>query len=201
MIFYLIGKSSTGKDSILAELMKDETLRLHPIVLYATRPIRDGEVDGREYHFITLSEAEALEKAGKVIEVRAYNTVYGIWKYLTADDGQIRPDRDYAAVGTIESYMKIRDRFGDANVFPIYIEVETGERLQRALDRERQHENPKYTEMCRRFIADEADFTDEKLAAAGLKDAQGVTKHLVRNEDFAHCVSEIKTMIRENKHA
>lgn len=51
-IFYVMGKSSSGKDTIFRELMKDETLGLQEIVLYTTRPIRAGEKDGVDYHFV-----------------------------------------------------------------------------------------------------------------------------------------------------
>ena len=47
-LFYLIGKSSVGKDSIAEHLLQDETLGLSCVVQYATRPIRDGEEVGRE---------------------------------------------------------------------------------------------------------------------------------------------------------
>ena len=52
---------------------------------------------------------------------------------------------------------------------PIYIEVDDGERLQRALDRERSQDTPQYAEMCRRFLADSADFSEENVARAGIR--------------------------------
>ena len=78
-IFYIIGKSSTGKDTILAELLKDEALGLLEATQYTTRPMRAGEVEGREYHFITDEQADRFKADGKIIEMRAYNTVYGVW--------------------------------------------------------------------------------------------------------------------------
>lgn len=45
----------------------------------------------------------------------------------------------------------------------IYIEVEDGERLARALHREGKQEEPRYEEMCRRFLADQVDFSEEKI--------------------------------------
>ena len=46
-IFYIMGKSSSGKDSIYRQLEKDQELGLKRLVIYTTRPIRDGEVNGR----------------------------------------------------------------------------------------------------------------------------------------------------------
>ena len=196
--FYLIGKSATGKDTIAERLLLDDTLQLKRVVQYATRPIRDGEKEGREYHFITLDDADALEKSGKVIESRAYDTVYGIWKYLLVDDGGIDLcAQDYIAVGTIASYKKVREYFGEDRVVPIYIWVETGERLERALRRERNHDNPKYTEMCRRFISDEQDFSDEHLFEAGLLNADGSVRNSFENMDLEECLGQIKAFIKE----
>ena len=49
-IFYLMGKSSTGKDSFYKELVNDHTLGLKNIVMYTTRPIRANERNGEEYY-------------------------------------------------------------------------------------------------------------------------------------------------------
>ena len=88
-IVYLMGKSSSGKDTIFKELMKEGTMDLRTIVPYTTRPIRDGEKNGVEYFFTDEAGFRALKDQGKIIEDRAYDTVYGIWRYFTADDGQI----------------------------------------------------------------------------------------------------------------
>ena len=71
---------------------------------------------------------------------------------------------------------------------PIYIEVEDGLRLSRALERERMHKEPKYKELCRRFLADADDFSDEKL-----KDA-GIDKRFV-NTDIDSVLKEITEWI------
>ena len=86
-IFYIMGKSSSGKDTIFKRLTQE--LNYKTIILYTTRPIRDGENNGTEYYFVDELALADLEKKGRVIEVRAYNTKCGIWKYFTADDGQI----------------------------------------------------------------------------------------------------------------
>ena len=88
-IFCVMGKSASGKDSIFKELMHDKSLKLKNIVPYTTRPIRDGEQDGKDYIFCTEADVQRLESENKIIELREYNTVYGIWKYFTVDDGQI----------------------------------------------------------------------------------------------------------------
>ena len=49
-IFYLMGKSSSGKDSLFKKI-KERIPELKNIILYTTRPIREGEQNGVEYHF------------------------------------------------------------------------------------------------------------------------------------------------------
>lgn len=167
-IFCVMGKSSSGKDTLYQMLKKE--LEFDSIVPYTTRPIREGETDGVEYHFVTEEEVAELEEAGKIIELRAYNTVHGIWKYFTADDAQIDLEhRNYLMIGTVEAYQKLKAYYGEEHLVPIYIEVDDGIRLQRALNREKLQEQPKYAEMCRRFLADEVDFSEEKLAEAGIE--------------------------------
>ena len=167
-IFCVMGKSSSGKDTLYQMLKKE--LEFDSIVPYTTRPIREGETNGVEYHFVTEEEVAELEEAGKIIELRAYNTVHGIWKYFTADDAQIDLEhRNYLMIGTVEAYQKLKAYYGEEHLVPIYIEVDDGIRLQRALNREKLQEQPKYADMCRRFLADEVDFSEEKLAEAGIE--------------------------------
>jgi guanylate kinase len=163
-----MGKSSSGKDSIYQQILQRGELPLRRIVPYTTRPIRPGETEGREYHFCDEAKVRELEQEGRIIELRAYHTVYGVWKYFTVDDGGIDLEHhSYLYIVTLEGYVKMQNYFGKDHVVPIYIEVEDGERLLRAIARERQGV-PKYEEMCRRFLADAADFSEEKLAEAGI---------------------------------
>ena len=169
-IFCVMGKSATGKDTIYQKLLSESKIEWNRIIPYTTRPIREGEVEGREYHFCTEADVQRLEKEGRIVELRAYDTVYGIWKYFTVNDGNIQLEQEnYLLIGTLESYTKIRDYFGADRVLPIYIEVEDGERLLRAISREKQQDVPKYEEMCRRFLADAKDFSEEKLKEAGIE--------------------------------
>lgn len=168
-IFCLMGKSSSGKDTIYRELFKRQDISLKKIIPYTTRPIREGEEEGREYHFCNEDQVAQFQNANKIVELRAYDTVYGVWKYFTVDDGQVDlADNSYLLIGTLETYVKIRQYYGAAQVVPVYIEVEDGERLLRAIAREKEQKIPKYTEMCRRFLADSEDFSEEKLKEAGV---------------------------------
>ncbi len=189
-IYVVMGKSSSGKDTIYKMLLEDKELKLNTITVYTTRPMRDGEVEGREYHFVDEKRMLELEAAGKVVERRSYNTVHGIWNYFTVDDEQIDlEDKDYILIGTLESYVKIRDYYGKDVVSPIYVEVDDGDRLIRAISREKQQDNPKYEEMCRRFLADAKDFSEDKI-----KECDIIKRY--NNIDLNECVEMIKKELK-----
>lgn len=183
-IYYMMGKSSSGKDTLF-KLLKKAFPEFKEIVLYTTRPLREGETDGKEYHFVADEVLEEFQKAGKMIELRAYDTMHGIWKYATVDDGQVDlQNADYLSIGTLESYEKLQEYYGADQIVPLYIEVEDGERLFRALSRERMQETPKYAEMCRRFLADTEDFSEDKLLRLGIQ------KKFI-NDDRDRCLNEL----------
>ena len=192
-IICLMGKSSSGKDTIFRELLLNGTLDLKTIVPYTTRPIRTGEVDGVDYHYTDEAGFQELLAKGKIIEERAYNTVHGLWRYFTVADGSIRlEENDYCMIGTLEAYVHIKEYFGEENVLPVYIEIDDGERLQRALSRERSQTEPKYEEMCRRFLADCQDFSEQKIQDAG------ITVRF-QNESLDSCLYSIVQYIQNNQ--
>lgn len=188
-IFCLIGKSSCGKDTLYKRILSEGNLPLKTLVSYTTRPIRDGEKNGVEYYFLTEEQLTALEEENKIIELRAYHTVHGIWKYFTVNDHQIDlAKNDYLVIGTLESFQKLQAYFGSDRLVPLYIEVDPGERLQRALNRERLQQEPKYAELCRRFLADEADFSSEKLTMSGITE-------VFHNNNLDDCLRDLITYI------
>ncbi len=169
-IIYLMGKSSSGKDTIFRELIKRNKIGFRTIVPYTTRPIRAGETQGQEYFFTDEAGFLKLQAEGRVIEHRAYHTYHGIWRYFTVDDGQVDLNNcSYIIIGTLESYLTTGKYFGREKMIPILIELDDGVRLQRALNRERTQKNPKYEEMCRRYLADSQDFAEEKIKEAGIE--------------------------------
>ena len=193
-LFYIMGKSASGKDHIYEALLRDPALGLSPLVLYTTRPIRQNERDGREYHFVDQEKMVRLRLAGRIIEERVYDTVFGPWYYFTADDGQVDLEKNnYLGIGTLESYLKLKEYYGEDALCPLYVEVEDGIRLERALKRERKQQQPKYAEMCRRFLADCEDFSEEKIEQAGIR------KRFYNNGAIEDCFSEIQNFVEQVK--
>ncbi len=187
-IFYVMGKSASGKDTVYKELIK-RFPQLRTVRMYTTRPMRDGERDGVEYRFTDEAFLEHCRGEGRLIECRTYQTVYGAWHYFTADDGQIDLSAgDYLMMGTLESYEKLQEYYGSACLKPLYIYVEDGLRLSRAVERERRQKEPRYRELCRRYLADEEDFKEENLKRCGIE-------RQYENEVLETCLAEIAAEI------
>ena len=190
-IFYLIGKSCAGKDSLYNIIIKDRELGLYPVIRYTTRPIRDGETDGESYHFVDIKGYNEYKSAGRIIEEQVYHTVHGDWYYFTADDGNLDiANNNYLAIGVLESFAGTREYYGKDRVLPIYIELDDGERLSRALLRERLPGNGRYAEMCRRFLSDADDFREERIRELGITDDVKFV-----NDDLEECAKRIKAWI------
>ena len=168
-IYYLLGKSATGKDTLYKEILKRRP-KLRTVTMYTTRPIREGETDGVEYFFTDREELERKLASGKVIESRTYQTIAGPWTYYTVDDGQfdVADDESCLMIGTLESYEKMCAYFEAGKMVPVYIEVPDGIRLLRAVKREENQKKPNYREVCRRYLADEKDFSEENLERLGI---------------------------------
>lgn len=193
-LFYVMGKSSSGKDTIYEDILAREELGLHPFVMYTTRPIRAKETDGVQYHFVTEETLRQMEERGQVIELRSYNTVQGVWHYFTADgDAADMENRDYLALGTLESYEKVRRYYGDDRVVPIYIEAADEKRLERSIKREKKQPSPNYEEVCRRFLADQQDFSEENIRKAG------IIRRFENNDDRRICMDEVAEYIALQK--
>lgn len=189
-IFCLMGKSSTGKDTIFHKVMESDQVKLERIIPYTTRPIRVGETNGVEYFFVNDTDVTKMESEGKIVELRSYNTVHGIWKYMTVDDGNIDyQNHDYFIIGTLESYEKYLSYFTKDVLVPILITVDDGIRLKRALEREMSQEQPKYKELCRRFLADEEDFSEVKIEKLGIEKR-------FYNNNLEECVKEVIDYIK-----
>lgn len=191
-IVYIMGKSSTGKDTIYRTILSEKSIDLKKIIPYTTRPIRLGEENGVQYYFTDEQGFLKLNQEGKVIEQRSYDTCYGLWRYFTVNDESLDlENNNYIIIGTLESYEKTAEYFGKEKLLPVLIELDDGVRLQRALNREKKQKAPKYEEMCRRYLADSQDFCTENIKKAG------ITKTFY-NDNLKHCTREIIEYIEKN---
>ena len=78
-ILAIMGPAGSGKDSLMWELIKGKE-NVKPIISCTTRPIRDNEKDGVNYHFLTNEEFALQVLNGEMLEA----TIFNEWCYGTS---------------------------------------------------------------------------------------------------------------------
>lgn len=120
-IAVVTGKSSSGKDTIMAEILKNNKYDLQKVVMSATRPIRFGEIHGNEYYFDTEEEMRILERQNKIIERRTYNTQQGTWYYYTTNQNIDLKKHNYLASNTLEGLDKYIEYYGQEKIISLLV--------------------------------------------------------------------------------
>lgn len=149
-IIALMGKAGSGKDSLMQGVL-EKNHDLHEIISFTTRPPREGEKDGVQYHFITGEEFGDKMLYGEMIEAAVFND----WFYGTGYDC-LRSDCVNIGVFNPEG---IESLLADPKVElkVVYVRAGDKERLLRQLNRE---DDPDCMEIVRRFRTDFLDFAD-----------------------------------------
>lgn len=151
IIFAFFGKSGAGKDTIARALHNKHLDKTHFIVSCTTRPRRDYEVEGQDYFFLNEDAFAEQVLNGKMLEATSFND----WFYGTSLE-QIDKDKINLGVFNIQGIECLLED-PRLKVTPILIMAPNDkERLFRILHRE---EDPNCIEICRRFLADEKDFS------------------------------------------
>lgn len=171
----LIGKSGSGKDTILKEVLKHKDF--NPVVSMTTRPPREGEIDGKDYIFVDSDTFTKYLLEDKLIEA----TIFNNWAYGTPYSS-LSFEKTNIAVLNPEG-VRILKEDNKLNVTVIYINASDKTRLIRQLQRE---ENPNIQEILRRYGADEKDFEPSKI-----KPLVDYTLDNETKEDLQHIVSLI----------
>lgn len=183
MIFLFCGKSGSGKDTMLKRIAKTkfDNATIEPVVSCTTRPMREHEVNGVDYHFITEDEftkrtmRASRNDIGAIFEFRKYNTlvnnVPAVWFYGSPVVDVSLKDKHYAAVVDIEGVKSHINFYGKNNCCVIMMSVNDDIRKQRAIERGSFDE----TEWNRRLKDDAIKFSDENT--------KNVVDYFVNNND------------------
>lgn len=158
-IICLVGKSCSGKDSIMKQLVAEEGFL--PCVSHTTRPMRDCELEGIEYYFINNSTFKDKMINEDFVEVREYNTVYGVWRYGIDRHrlNELLNKGNVIMILDVDGLTKFYNSEYGRRIISFYIDVDLKTRIQRSLDRETLTIQ-NLEECVRRAKADEKDFVD-----------------------------------------
>lgn len=163
MVTILCGKSGSGKDFLCNLLMTEEGYE--KIVSTTTRPMRNGEIEGVSYFFVSRNEFDKRVKNGDIVEYRPYTTsVDGIkdtWYYGTSKEALLNldPNKEYILIKDLEGAKAIQDFLGKEKCFTVCVHTSEGRRIRRAKEREGFNEQ----EWNRRFADDEVKFSYDKI--------------------------------------
>lgn len=153
-LFVLIGKSGSGKDTVLEQLIHNYGYK--KVISYTTRPMRDGEMDGINYHFVSDKVFKSMIETGEAIEYNTFETSQGYCYYGTHKD--ILKDLENSNLICIKEpkgTQQLINVLGSKNVIPIVLERDGKERIISSLKR-----GDNWLEVCRRGLADHEDFTE-----------------------------------------
>ncbi len=185
-LIVLCGKSGSGKDAIM-RVMLDRFCNLKPVVSDTTRPMREGEVDSREYNFITAEKFNELEKNGEYIEARKYNTVQNgdpsVWYYGINRNSIDLETYNYITIVDLEGLEVLKNKFG-ANVVSIYIDTEDEIRETRAMQRGGFDK----TEWDRRLVDDAVKFSQYHVF-------NSVDYLVSNNDEIAKAVESVNSVL------
>ena len=148
MIKILLGKTCSGKDTIMKRLQEKGAKR---IVTYTTRPMRDGEIDGETYHFVTNEKFKEMIKNKELFEYTSYN-VSGerTWYYGTS---KASLDENGWIIMNPQGAKKVKAERND--VIVIYVRASDEILRERLIAR-----GDDSCEAERRLAADDIDFKD-----------------------------------------
>lgn len=157
----IIGGSCTGKDTIMTNLLQDTGLNLDRLITYTTRPKRESETEGSEYHFVSEEEFIVKSENKLIVEVRDYHTEFGIWHYFTLEEDLRDFNKHILVCASRVQFESYRDYLGKENVIPIIVDSPVRDRIKRYMNRLSTNWDQKdraYLEMCRRIISDEDEY-------------------------------------------
>ena len=155
-ILILCGKAASGKDTLKKYIVKALELsgiEFNNVVNTTTRPPREGEVDGVNYHFCSAEEMTKKILNDEMAEAVLFND----WVYGT-ENKALSEDKLNVGIFNLEGIEALRQN-PNHNIFAVYLDVEDSVRLIRYLNRENMTKE-KINEMFRRYKADEIDFAD-----------------------------------------
>lgn len=81
-LLLFVGPSGSGKDTALSAVLNKYDPQVKRLVQYTTRPIRENEIEGVDYHFINNNDLRRRSMRDNAMSTRKYNTVHGTWTYV-----------------------------------------------------------------------------------------------------------------------
>ena len=183
-MIFIAGKTCSGKTRIVDELCKRYDYK--KIVTYTTRPIREGEKDGIDYHFISDEEFQEKIDSGFFAEYKIYDTKFGLWYYGVSAHDILKAGSKDIVIVTPAGFDDITTKYPSLSYCLFYIYTNTSsikKRLKKRGDNDKEAE--------RRFETDREDFKGFESKA------DRICYNNDGNDNFEQVVTYIKEYLAE----
>lgn len=165
MLTILVGMSGSGKDAIQRELVNPENdFEMERVVTATTRPMREGEQNGIDYHFMSRENFLKGIEQNDFIEYRSYKTAVAgkpdTW-YYGSPKTELDPDKDYCIILDVQGAKDFVEHYGRENCFVVNVVVRDNVREERAMSRGSFDKS----EWDRRAVDDAVKFSQGRLDA------------------------------------
>lgn len=176
-LFLLVGKSASGKDTLMNMLLSDFK-EMKPLVSHTTRPMRTGEKDGETYHFVDDATFEEMLDNGEFLETTSYTikSENKIYRYGLSKKEVMDTPYAMTIVNPYGLNNLLANKFIKDNIVSILITRNDKDRILAYINRDK---NVNIKEMIDRYKRDEEDFENV------------MTDYIIENDD-AICDSYIK---------
>jgi len=177
-VFVITGPSGVGKGTLIERLL-ERIPDLELSVSATTRPPRSGEVDGRDYHFLTDDEFERRVEAGDFLEHATYSGHrYGTLREEV--ERRLEQGRSVVLEIEVQGARQVRDAMPEA--VQIFIAPPDREALRSRLEGRG---------------TDSAAAIERRLRTAEIElEAQGEFPHVVLNDEVQKAASELEGLVR-----
>jgi guanylate kinase len=192
-VFMIIGKSYSGKDTLLENILSDKkfckSLKLERLVRYTNRNMRDGEEDGKTYHFVSEAKCEQFRNNDKAV-ITSFESKFGLLHYI-ADLSELKKDKNYILAGDPESIEPYKNILGEDRLVVIYLMPPNWEIFRRFSERDDINDTTlKYKEIYRRFMDDIRKFSQSNDFLAGC--------HCIIHLGKDYSIDDFKTAIKNH---
>ena len=183
MLLVVIGKTASGKTMLRNKLV---TMGFIPVVTTTTRPKRSGEIDGKDYHFVSDDKFKELIEDGYFMEYKTYNTLNGVWYYGSPlNEIEDSEDKNKIIILTPAGYRDFKLYYPNIKHKSIYLYSN----LKTIKNRLNERNDPK--ESQRRIEADLTDFKGIEEEVDKIfynNDGQDIDE--LSNKIFNYCMNE-----------